>query len=300
MRSTLSDLVRYVFSGLLMGGAEIIPGVSGGTMALIVGIYEHLVGALSSAVSSALALLRLDIQAFSTHWFAIPWRLLGPLLAGMAAAILVGARFIPGLMESHPASMRGLFLGLVAASLLIPARRIERLTPLRFGIGIACAAGAFFLSGLPVLTVSDPSLLRVFLSAAVAICAMILPGVSGAFLLEAMGIYAPTLAALNNFETFYVLTFVVGAAAGLGTFSKLLDWLLSTRHDATMAALVGLIAGALRALWPYGGAERALRLPSPEEPVLPVVLLALLGFGAVLSLIYWSPAPSKRTPRAPR
>lgn len=269
-------------------------------MALIVGVYEQLVGALSSAVSSVLALFRLDVQAFSTHWFAIPWRLLGPLLSGMAAAILVGARFIPGLMESHPAAMRGLFLGLVAASLLIPARRIQRITPLRIGIGVACAVGAFVLSGLPVLAVSDPNLLRVFLSAAVAICAMILPGVSGAFLLEAMGIYAPTLAALNNFEPFYVLTFVGGAAAGLGMFSKLLDWLLSTRHDATMAALVGLIAGALRALWPYGGAERALRLPGPEDPVLPVVLLALLGFGAVLALIYLSPSPSKRTPHSPR
>lgn len=300
MRSTLSALIRHILSGMLMGGAEVIPGVSGGTMALIVGVYEPLVRALSSSVSFVLALLRFDLQGLYTHWFAIPWRLLGPLLAGMFLAILAGARVIPGLMESHPASMRGLFLGLVAASILIPALRIRKLTPLRIGIGIACALGAFFLSGLPTLAGSDPSLPRVFVSAAIAICAMILPGVSGAFLLEAMGIYAPTLSALNNLEGLYVVTFALGAAVGLGTFAKLLDWLLSYRHDATMAALVGLIAGALRALWPYGGGERALRLPGPEEPVLPVVVLALAGFGAVLAILYLGPSPSKREPRTTR
>jgi putative membrane protein len=194
--------------------------------------------------------------------------------------------------------MRGLFFGLVAASLLIPARRIERVTPLRVGIGLVCAVGAFWLTGLPSLSVSDPGLIRVFFSAAVAICAMILPGVSGAFLLEVLGIYTPTLEAIKGLEWGYVLTFCVGAAAGLGTFSKLLDFLLAHRHDATMAALVGLIAGALRALWPYVGAHRALRGPKGGEPVVPVVLLALAGFGAVLALLLYSSASAEKTTTA--
>jgi putative membrane protein len=138
-----------------------------------------------------------------------------------------------------------------------------------------------------VLNVSDPGLLRVFLSAAVAICAMILPGVSGAFLLEVLGIYTPTLAAVNGGDWLYVFTFCLGAGVGLGAFAKLLDWLLTHRHDATMAALVGLIAGALRSLWPYVGPEQNLRLPESGDPVLPVVGLALLGFGAVLGLLWW-------------
>jgi putative membrane protein len=116
---------------------------------------------------------------------------------------------------------------------------------------------------------------------------MILPGISGAFLLEVMGIYTPTLEALRGFEVTYVLTFAAGAAAGLGTFAKLLDWLLENRHDATMAALVGLIAGALRALWPYGGGERALRMPTAGEPVGSVVALSLAGLAAVLLLVWW-------------
>jgi len=293
MPTTPFALVRYVLYGVLMGGADVIPGVSGGTMALIVGIYERLVHALSEAVSFGLAVLRLDFEAAREHWTAVPWGLIVPLLGGIAVAILVGAKVIPPLMEAYPQSMRGLFFGLVAASLLIPARRIERVTMLRIGIGLACAIGAFFLTGLPALAVSDPSLLRVFFSATVAICAMILPGVSGAFLLEALGIYTPTLEALNGLEWGYVLTFCAGAAVGLGAFATLLDLLLTHRHDATMAALVGLIAGALRALWPYVGPHRALRWPEAGEPVVSVAVLALAGFGAVLALLYWGSSASK-------
>lgn len=279
--------VRHVLAGALMGAAEIIPGVSGGTMALIVGVYEALVRALSAFVSSGLAVLRLDIGSASSHLQRVPWALLVPLLAGMVAMIILGARIIPGLMARHPEATRGLFLGLVGGSIFIPALRIRRLTLLRGLLGLLCAAAAFLLSGLPVFEVADPGTLRIFLSATVAICALILPGVSGAFLLEAMGIYAPTLRALNDIEIGYIVTFGAGAALGLGAFSKLLDWLLAHRHDATMAALVGLIVGALRALWPYGGAERTLRLPEAGEPVGIVVALALLGFGFVLGLVWW-------------
>ena len=298
MSSTLAALVRNLLYGLLMGGADVIPGVSGGTMALIVGIYERLVGAISSAVSLGLACLRLDGDAIRTHWTAVPWTLVLPLALGIGGAIAVGAHVIPALMSSHPEQMRGLFLGLVGASLLIPALRMQRGTALHGVIGLGAAALAFYLTGLPVLDASDPGLLRIFLSAAVAICAMILPGVSGAFLLEALGIYTPTLEALNALDWGYVFTFCAGAAVGLGAFSKLLDLLLTHRHDATMAALVGLIAGALRALWPYGGAERVLRGPEAGEPIVPVIVLALVGFGAVVALLVWGPSAVEAEPTA--
>lgn len=294
MSSTPLALLRYLLYGLLMGGADVIPGVSGGTMALIVGVYERLVAAISAVVSWGLALLRLDRDGMRSHWHAIPWRLILPLAAGIGGAIAVGARVIPGLMQAFPEQMRGLFLGLVGASLLIPALRIRRLTLARVATGTLCAGAAFYLTGLPVLEVADtPGLLRVFLSAAAAICAMILPGVSGAFLLKVLGIYEPTLDAVNGLLTLdagafpYVLTFCVGAAVGLGSFAKLLDWLLTHRHDATMAALVGLIAGALRALWPYVGPDRSLHLPGPGDPVGSVVLLTAFGFAIVLVLLWW-------------
>ena len=285
--SSLWSTLRNAAYGLLMGGADVIPGVSGGTMALIVGVYEALVSAISSLVAMGLAVVRLDGDAVRQHWRAVPWGLVLPLGVGLLAAIRVGALVIPGLMETYPHQMRGLFLGLVAASLVIPALRIERFRAAHAVLVIVFALAAFLLTGLPVLEASTPSLARVFGSAAVAICAMILPGVSGAFLLEALGIYTPTLEAVNAQDWTYILTFVGGAAAGLGAFATLLDWLLTRHHDATMAALLGLIAGALRALWPYGGAERTLRLPTAEEPVASVVALALVGLGAVLALTVW-------------
>jgi putative membrane protein len=294
MSSSLLPLLRNFLYGVLMGGADVIPGVSGGTMALIVGVYERLVGGISSAVSFGLALLRADPEDMQTHWAAIPWRLVLPLAAGIGGAIAIGAHLIPSLMDAHPEQMRGLFLGLVGASLFIPALRIERLTLGQGLLGVGCAVAAFYLTGLPVLKeASAPGLVRVFLSAAVAICAMILPGVSGAFLLKALGIYEPTLQAVKTMLALdlsalsYVLTFGVGAAAGLGAFAKLLDWLLNHRHDATMAALVGLIAGALRSLWPYLTPDRALHLPGPSDPIGSVVGLTLLGFVAVLGLLWW-------------
>jgi len=293
-------LIRNALYGLLMGAADIIPGVSGGTMALIVGVYERLVEALSLAVSLGLSLLRLDLEDARAHRAAMPWGLVLPLGFGILGAIKVGALVIPDLMATYPEQMRGLFLGLVGASLLIPALRIRQVTLLRLGIGLACAVAAFGLTGLPVLEVEDPGLMRVFLSASVAICAMILPGVSGAFLLEVLGIYTPTLAALNGLDVPYVLTFLAGAALGLGAFAKLLDWLLRARHDATMAALVGLIAGALRALWPYTGAGRSLAWPTPSDPIFSVVALAALGFAAVLALLWWGRRSSATaTPSAP-
>lgn len=286
MRSPLS-LLRNVAYGFLMGGADIIPGVSGGTMALIVGVYERLVHAISTLVSFGLALARLDREEATRHWQSVEWTLLLPLGAGIGMAIAAGARLLPPLMKAHPHVMDGLFLGLVAASLLIPALRMERMRPGYALLMLGCAIVAFGLTGLPMLAASSPGLLRIFGSAAVAICAMILPGISGAFLLKAMGIYEPTLVAINALDLAYIATFGLGAAAGLGGFAKLLDWLLAQYHDATMAALIGLIAGALRALWPYTTPERALRLPLPDEPVLPVLLAGLLGLGGVLALVWW-------------
>ena len=298
----LRSLIRFFFSGLLMGGADIIPGVSGGTMALIVGVYERLVGAVSSFVSLGLALVRFRFDKAREHAARVPWSLLLPLGAGIVCAGIAGARVIPGLMEAYPHQMNGLFLGLVAASLFIPVQRMRTFTVRHAVVAAGFAVGTFFLVGLPVFGAESPSLLRVFASASVAICAMILPGISGAYLLKALGIYEPTLTALNGVVELdlsyapYVLTFCAGAALGLGAFAKVLEWLLEHRHDVTMAALLGLIAGALRALWPYGAAERVLRLPEAGEPVVPVVALVVIGFSAVMGLIWWGRRLSEPTP----
>ena len=267
-----------------MGAADSVPGVSGGTMALIVGIYEDLIASIGSGFRALLSLVRLRLPEALGHLREVHWGLVVPLVFGIGSALVVAARFIPHLLGTYPHHMRGLFLGMVAASIAIPWRRIDRVTPRLWLITIVAAVAAFLFSGLPTASGAEPTKLVVFVSAAVAICAMILPGVSGAFLLEVLGMYEPTLGALNDRDVAYVLTFGAGAALGLGSFSLLLKELLARRHDETMAALVGLMAGALRALWPWQDAARTLSLPGDEASALTVAIITIAGFGFVVLL----------------
>ncbi len=268
-----------------MGGADIIPGVSGGTMALIVGIYERLVASIGAGLTLPVTIFR-GWDAAKRQFLEVEWRLVLPLAAGILTAIVIASKFIPYLLDTYPAECRGLFFGLIAASLLIPWRRIETAGGREYALIAGGALLAFYLTGLPGLEVHDPSLLRVFLSAAVAICAMILPGVSGAFLLLVLGVYEVTLEALNALDLVYVGVFILGAAVGLGLFSRLLHFLLDRYHDLTMAALLGLMAGSLRALWPWLSEDREILFPDMEAASLVVLALALLGFGLVLGLTW--------------
>lgn len=270
----LPTAAAHLARGALMGTADVIPGVSGGTIALIVGIYERLIASIRAAAS----LRPRDVE----------WGLVLPLAAGIAAALAVGTLVIPPLLDAYPAPSRALFLGLVAASLPVPWRRISRRGPREFAIIAAAGVGAFVLVGVPPREVVDPSAWQGAAAASVAICAMILPGVSGAFLLEAMGMYEPTLDALRHLDVVYVVAFTAGAVVGLGAFSRLLGWLLENRPDATMAALVGLMGGALRALWPWVDEDRSLLAPPADAgTVLVVVALAAAGFVAVTALVAW-------------
>jgi putative membrane protein len=147
---------------------------------------------------------------------------------------------------------------------------------------------AFLLVGLPPREIGAPPLPLVFAFASIAICAMILPGVSGAFLLLVLGIYEPTLEALSSLDVPYIAVFVAGAAVGLGLFSKLLEWLLDHHHEWTMAALVGLMVGSLRALWPWLSEDRGLD-PPPDAASLAIAAgLALAGAALVLAVTWFT------------
>jgi putative membrane protein len=283
-----ASLFKHFAHGLLMGGADIVPGVSGGTMALIVGVYERLVASVSSGFRAVLALLRLNIAEAREQFLAVSWTLIIPLGAGIVTALLIGARFIPYLLETYPMQCRGLFFGLIAASLVIPWQRISHRGGRAVTIAVGAAVLAFALAGLPPGTIENPALWQIFGGAAIAICAMILPGVSGAFLLLVLGLYEPTLRAVDSRNMPYVLTFIAGAGIGIGTFSLILTRLLKRYHDVTMAALVGLMAGSLRALWPWQTDDRVLHLPETGDPVISVLLLGLAGFAFVLALHTWS------------
>lgn len=250
-------------------------------MALIVGIYGRLLASIGQGFRAILALVRLDVGAVARHLRGVEWPMVVPLALGIGTAILIAAGFVPDLLERRPAESRALFLGLVAASLAVPWREIRDRTRRTLGIAVAAALPAFVLSGLPPGTVVDPSLIVVCAGAAVAVCAMILPGVSGAFLLLVLGLYEPTLRAVDGFDLPYLAVFAAGMVVGLGSFSLVLGRLLARYHDLTMAALVGLMAGSLRALWPWQDDARGLL--APVDPLLPVAM-AFLGAGVVIAI----------------
>lgn len=250
-------------------------------MALIVGIYGRLLASIGHGFRAILSLLRFDLRATNRHLRGVEWGLVLPLAVGIGSAIAFAATFVPDLLEERPSESRALFLGLVVASLAVPWGEIREPGRRWLWVAIAAAVPAFFLSGLPPGTLADPALPIVFAGAAIAICAMILPGVSGAFLLLVLGLYEPTLRAVDELNLVYLAVFAVGMVVGLGSFSLVLSRLLARRHDPTMAALVGLMAGSLRALWPWQDESRALL--APTDPIVPV-LLVLAGVAVVGSI----------------
>jgi putative membrane protein len=292
---TAPGLAANYGRGLLMGAADIVPGVSGGTVALIVGIYERLIRSIRAGASVPVRLVRGDVEGMRARLREVEWGLVIPLGAGILTALLIGASVIEGLLDRYPAQSRGLFFGLIAASIPIPWRRVRARTTRTWVIAGCAAAAAVLLVAIPPQTITDPALPLVFGAAAIAICAMILPGISGSFLLLILGMYVPTLAAVNDRNLLYIAVFAAGAVIGLGVFSKLLEWLLARRHDATMAALVGLMLGSLRALWPWQDLERRVLRPPGDGSELVVIGLLVLGFAAVTLLVRAGARSEERT-----
>ena len=286
-RTALRHALPHYLRGLLMGAFDVVPGVSGGTVALMVGIYERLIHAIRTAVEVPTALLKADLTGARRALGRVDWALLVPLGLGIVTALLTGARFIPPLLEAYPEQSRALFAGLILASLAVPLDLIGRWTPLRGLAFTGALVLAFVLTGLPPAEVTDPGYVVVLLAAMVAISAMILPGVSGSFLLLALGMYTPTLTALDERNLPYIAVFVLGCAIGLALMARLLEHLLEHRHDITMAVLLGLMVGALRALWPWQDDDRGLLLPPDAAGVVQALLLALAGF-LVVSAFIWA------------
>jgi putative membrane protein len=256
------SLLRIFSSGLAMGAADVVPGVSGGTIAFILGIYEDLINAIHSVDFSFFRLLfsfKLK-QAFGTA----SWRFLMALGAGIAVAILTLSRGLVWALEHHPDMVWAFFFGLVLASVLVVARRVKSWGIGKIIITIIAAVLAFLLFGaVPVETPTDAWFL--FLSGALAICAMILPGISGAFIMLLLGKYQFMLEALVSGNWMPLFIMGLGAAVGIISFARFLRWLLTSHHDITVAALIGLIIGALRKVWPWKVASQAGEISAGQE-----------------------------------
>lgn len=253
---TLKDYLIIALKGICMGSADIVPGVSGGTIAFIMGIYEELIDSIRTIGRPYFlrAVFRFRIKEIL---LILNWPFLLALGLGILTAIFTLARGLEWMMENQPVYLWSFFFGLVLASIIAVNKRVKKWTPTLVGLFLAGTVGAYVLVGaVPIQTPNDWWFL--ILSGAVAICAMILPGISGAFVLVLLGKYQYVLGAVNsfldNFELQYLLIIVlvgIGAVVGLVTFAQVLGWLFKRYHDGTVAVLIGLMLGSLRKVWPW-------------------------------------------------
>ncbi len=255
-----------VWRGMAMGAADVVPGVSGGTMALVLGIYARFILALRNIdielLESALAVVtsgfgveaRRSLLAKLKEKDTFFLMILG---CGIVLSIASFAKVIPWLMEQYPAHMNGLFFGMILASVLVPLRLMSERGPKQLASFVIATAGAYWFTSLPVFEMSH-ALPFLFLSGTVAICAMLLPGVSGSFLLLVLGQYKYILSSLRDLNIPVVLVFCAGCGVGLLGFSRFLSWLFRTYPATTMAALAGLMVGSLQKIWPYKLTTEAL------------------------------------------
>lgn len=240
--------------GVAMGAADVVPGVSGGTMALVLGIYPRFIAALSSLNLGLLrrlfAALRAGTSALWSEIRSADLHFLAFLGAGIVSAVVTLAKIIPSLIETYPATMNGLFFGMIVASTAVPYRMLDRRGPVEAVTFVAAALFSFWVVGLGLFPI-DAGLPFLFLSGAVAICAMMLPGISGSFLLLILGQYTRVLEAIHSRDLAVIAVFGAGCAVGLLSFSRVLQWLLTHYRNATLAALCGLMVGSLRKIWPF-------------------------------------------------
>ncbi len=280
MQSPVSHFLR----GFAMGTADLIPGVSGGTIALVLGVYERLIVSIRRGAGALGSLARFDLSGFGARMKEVEWRFIAPLLVGVVTAVFALSHLIERLLADYPLHMAGLFFGLVTGSIFVAWRLVERRRPLAWGVLVIAAVVTFWFLGLRGGTVVDPPLWAFFGAGAVAICAMILPGISGSFMLLMMGMYAPVLGAVNDRRVVAVLVFALGCVIGLASFSTLLNFLLDRYHDAVLAAMVGLMVGSLRVLWPWPEGTNGTSLSLPAGETWGPVLLGVAGAVVVLSI----------------
>lgn len=272
MQSKKQQFLLFL-KGMAMGAADVVPGVSGGTVAFITGIYEELINTINGVNLQNLRLLKSD--GFSSFWKAVNGRFLLVLLSGIALSVLTLASQITHLLETQPILVWSFFFGLVLASIVVIFKDVNGWRWFDIVIALATASFAYYTTTLEPLVNGDASSLYLFIAGAIAICAMILPGISGSFILVLLGAYQPVLTAIKNrdIQTFSVV--VLGAVTGILTFSRILKWLFANYKNSTLLALIGFILGSLNKLWPWKEVvswrtnSKGLEVPLIEKSILP-------------------------------
>lgn len=260
--------------GVAMGAADVVPGVSGGTIAFISGIYDELVDSLKRLNPGALKVLFADGPA--AFWARINGSFLTILFAGVLTSVVSLARVVRFALENHPLYIWSFFFGLILASALYIMRRQPHWGPRQLlGLTAGAAAAALCAFASPQTLAATP--VAVFFAGMLAICAMILPGISGSFILLLIGIYPAIISAISDFQLSILVVFAAGAALGLMAFSHVLSWLLHHHRATTLSVLIGFLWGSLAVVWPWKQVREGEHGPLPPELLMPWHYEALVG-----------------------
>ena len=299
MKRSLKEYVVISLKGMAMGAADVVPGVSGGTIAFISGIYEELLNSISSFDFSLINVFK--NEGFKSVWIKVNGNFLVSLFVGILISVLSLAKLIESMLENHPIVIWSFFFGLVLASIIYIGKQITKWTKGSFLCLILGAILAFYITTLNPMVSANSSPWFLFLVGMIAICAMILPGISGSFILVLLGAYKPVLSALNTKDFVSIIIILVGAVLGLLSFSRILKWLFSTYKNYTLATLTGFIIGSLNKIWPWKETiswrtnSKGIEVPFNTASVSPFsfegdnqllisIFLMLIGFGLIILL----------------
>ncbi len=311
MNRTAKDYLVLVLKGISMGAADVIPGVSGGTIAFITGIYEELINSIKSINLHAIKLF--FSGKFAEFWKTINGTFLISVVLGIGISVFSLAKGLKFLLDHYPILVWAFFFGLIVASAVYVSKTIKKWNISTIIAGIAGIIIAYFITIISPAE-ANTTYWFIFLSGAIAICAMILPGISGSFILVLLGMYKFILEAVGNLQIAVILTFMAGALIGIIAFSNVLSWLLKKFHNQTIALLAGFMVGSLNKVWPWKEVTKTFTdrhgeiKPLVEQNILPgtyeqitgnnallfwAVLLAIFGF-AIIFVIEGLTKPKKK------
>ncbi|MEX0988270.1 MAG: DUF368 domain-containing protein [Bacteroidales bacterium] len=295
MKKELKHYLLIMLKGLGMGAADVVPGVSGGTIAFITGIYEELIHSIKSIDMGAVKLF--FSGNWGSFWKHINGNFLLAVFAGIAVAVISLAKILEHLLESQPVLIWSFFFGLILVSSFVVAKRIKVWDYARLMVLVSGIAAAFYITSITPAETSN-AFWFVLLSGVLASCAMILPGISGSFILLLLGKYEFALNAVNEVDIISLLLLGTGAVIGLLSLSRVLSWLFRKFHDITVALLAGFMIGSLNKIWPWKETIRTVVMEGVEKPlmqknILPsfgqkddqliaAILMMLLGIGLIL------------------
>ena len=280
MRSrNTSDYINLFFKGIFMGIADAMPGIYGGTIALLLGIYEELIESISELKISLF--FKLINKGFNSFWEKLNGNFLLVLVSGIGISLISFVKISASFLESFPLFIWSFFLGLIFATVYVIYKLINQWHNLNFFFLIISIIFSIFLSSFSAYDTDEISLLYILFSGIIASSAMILPGISGSLILVILGVYAYLIKALDNLELIVIFTFISGAIIGLLGFSKILKYLFNNHRDATYTIMLGLVIGSIEKVWPW---NKSFSAELSNLNLFLSISLVILGFVIVILL----------------